>query len=275
MPHPDEGLIHAWLDGELDAAEAARIEALVASDPEWAAAAAEARGLLAASSRIVASLDRVPANVIPIAAAAPPRAGRRWLLRAAAVLVLIGGSAVVLNRASIDTGEVTLTVPLTQPAAAPVIPSAPAPAPAPPVVASKSNHTKKELVNSKQKTALADKDLNAPAAESRADAATGGAGANVAAARRAAAPAAPAPAAPSPLQQGTLKAQAFAEQKTTRLRPVCFSQFEPRDSAGHVILLDRDALADSVRLEKLTQRGDTLAAVNGRLRAVRAPCPAP
>ena len=65
MPHPDEGLIHAWLDGELDAAEAARVEALVASDPEWAVAAMEARGLLAASTLIVGALDRVPANVMP------------------------------------------------------------------------------------------------------------------------------------------------------------------------------------------------------------------
>ena len=55
MPHPDEGLIHAWLDGELDAAESARIEALVRSDPEWASAAAEARGLAAASARIIAA----------------------------------------------------------------------------------------------------------------------------------------------------------------------------------------------------------------------------
>jgi hypothetical protein len=284
MPHPDEGLIHAWLDGELDAAEAARVEALVASDPEWAAAAAEARGLLAASSRIVGSLDRVPANVIPKPVAAPRHAffGRRWLLRAAAILVLIGGSAVVLNRTSVDGGDVT--IPLRQPAAAPVIPLAPAPTPAPPPapaphIVPKSNIVKKELDESKQKIALADKDRNAPATESRADAATGGAGANtadMAARRAAAAPAAALPAAPAPIQQGALKkAQAFAEEKTTRVQPVCFSQREPRDSSGRLILLDRDALADSIRLEKLTQRGDTIAAVNGRLRAVRAPCPAP
>ncbi|HEV8409228.1 MAG TPA: hypothetical protein VGQ30_01885 [Gemmatimonadaceae bacterium] len=287
MPHPDEGLIHAWLDGELDVAEAARIEALVASDPDWAAAAAEARGLLAASSRIVGSLDRVPANVIPKPADAPRQTGGRWLLRAAAILVLIGGSAVVLNRASIDGGDVTVS--LKQPADAPAVSPAPA-APAPTIIA-KSNTERKELEKQKQQIAPTGKDRDAPAAESRvaaaaqprADAAAGGAGANtaanlhdLAAARRAAAPAAALPAAPAPLQQGALKkAQAFAEGKTTRLLPVCFSQREPRDSAGHLILLDRDALADSVRLEKLTQHGDTIAAVNGRLRAVRAPCPAP
>ena len=97
MPHPDEGLIHAWLDGELDAAEAARVEALVASDVEWAAAAAEARGLVAASARIVGALDSVPGNVIP-KQVPRVRAPRRWAWRAAAVLALMAGSAVVLER---------------------------------------------------------------------------------------------------------------------------------------------------------------------------------
>lgn len=61
----DEGLVHAWLDGELDAVEAARVERLVAEDAEWAAAAAEARGLVAASSRILGALDVVAGDVIP------------------------------------------------------------------------------------------------------------------------------------------------------------------------------------------------------------------
>ncbi|HVZ48875.1 MAG TPA: zf-HC2 domain-containing protein, partial [Gemmatimonadaceae bacterium] len=74
MSHPDEGLIHAWLDGELDAAEAARVEALVRDDPGWAAAAAEARGLIAASGRIVGALDDVPANVVPKASGETPAA---------------------------------------------------------------------------------------------------------------------------------------------------------------------------------------------------------
>lgn len=65
MSRPDEGMIHAWLDGELDAGESKRIEQLVATDPEWAAAAAEARGLVAASSRILGALDSVPAKVAP------------------------------------------------------------------------------------------------------------------------------------------------------------------------------------------------------------------
>lgn len=99
MPRPDEGLLHAWLDGELDAAEAARIERLVRDDPEWAAAAAEARGLIAASDRILTALDDVPAKVIPMPQRTPAR--RRtpwWLVRAAAVLVVIVGTVVVFRR---------------------------------------------------------------------------------------------------------------------------------------------------------------------------------
>jgi len=113
MSHPDEGLIHAWLDGELDAAESARIESLVKSDPAWAAAAAEARGLIAATSRIVSALDDVPANVIPAARAAEPRTDAKvfpratkprgtpwWALRAAAVLVVVAGTVVVMRNAT-------------------------------------------------------------------------------------------------------------------------------------------------------------------------------
>jgi hypothetical protein len=56
----DEGLLHAWLDGQLDADEAARVARLVAEDAAWQAAAAEARGLVAASSRILGALDAAP-----------------------------------------------------------------------------------------------------------------------------------------------------------------------------------------------------------------------
>jgi hypothetical protein len=70
---PDEGMIHEWLDGELDADASARMEALVRSSPAFAAQVAEARGLLAASSRILQHLDQVPAGVIPVAAAASMR----------------------------------------------------------------------------------------------------------------------------------------------------------------------------------------------------------
>lgn len=117
MSRPDEGLIHTWLDGELDAAEAARVEALVKSDPEWAAAAAEARGLIAASSRIVGALDDVPGNVVPAAkpratpvadvatigtapSARPTRRSMPTWLRAAAAVVVIVGSLTVLSKSN-------------------------------------------------------------------------------------------------------------------------------------------------------------------------------
>jgi hypothetical protein len=112
MPLPDEGLIHAWLDGELDADERARIEALIASDPAWSAAAAEARGFVAASSRIVRALDRVPANVVP---APSPRMAtgrsRWWMTRAAALLLVVAGAAVVWRRnpPELPAGTTTVT----------------------------------------------------------------------------------------------------------------------------------------------------------------------
>lgn len=110
MPRPDEGLIHEWLDGELSPEESARVERLVAEDPEWGAAAAEARGLVAASSRILGALDAVPGDVLPQgsraapaltapARTAPSRAtftARPWM-KVAAGLVLVAGTAYTLR----------------------------------------------------------------------------------------------------------------------------------------------------------------------------------
>lgn len=98
MPHPDDGMIHAWLDGELDAAESARVEALIASDQAWSAAAAEARGLIAASSRITRALDHVPAQVAPKRSPANGGRSRRWwTVRVAALLVVVAGTTLVLR----------------------------------------------------------------------------------------------------------------------------------------------------------------------------------
>ena len=99
MQHPDEGVIHTWLDGELPAGEASALEAHVAECAECAAAVAEARGLIAAASRIVSSLDIVPGDVIP----ATKLRRRAWyastqLRAAAAVLVVAGASLVVMRR---------------------------------------------------------------------------------------------------------------------------------------------------------------------------------
>lgn len=65
MQHPEEGTIHAWLDGELGASEGASLEAHVAGCAACAALVAEARGLTAASSRILGALDEVPSGVVP------------------------------------------------------------------------------------------------------------------------------------------------------------------------------------------------------------------
>lgn len=111
MPRPDEGMIHAWLDGELSAGEAERVAQLAAEDPEWAAAVAEARGLVAASSRIVRALDVIPGGVVPAgtrAAGSPAGASagsrsahkpryvvRPWMRMAAGVVLVVGTATVV------------------------------------------------------------------------------------------------------------------------------------------------------------------------------------
>ena len=102
MRHLDEGTIHSWLDGALSADEAARAEAHVASCTECAEAVAEARGLIAASTRILTALDDVP-NVRS-ARGARGAGGRRfsiatWLVReriAAVVAVLVAGGALAV-----------------------------------------------------------------------------------------------------------------------------------------------------------------------------------
>jgi hypothetical protein len=119
MSHLDEGIIHAWLDGALDATQARETEAHVASCTACAAAVAEARGFIAGASRILNALDDVPAGVIPKRPAAAPMAvpvarPRRqwraapWVTGIAALLV----AAVVLEtskggRASLDHSPLT------------------------------------------------------------------------------------------------------------------------------------------------------------------------
>jgi hypothetical protein len=125
MPPVDEGMIHAWLDGALDAAEAERIAQLVATDPAWGAAAAEARGLIAASQRILGQLDAVPAQVVPAeiptvsaareqlrTQAAEPRAiarpafrAQRWAWAAMLVMAVGAGTLWMRGRGSVDPAE--------------------------------------------------------------------------------------------------------------------------------------------------------------------------
>jgi anti-sigma factor RsiW len=121
MQHLDEGTIHSWLDGALSAEEAARVEAHVVECPQCATAVAEARGFIAASSRILTALDHVPGGVVP--AALPVRWYNRAAWRAAAaVLVVAVGSLVVIrdgrNNAPVATRELkkpaTASAPSTQ-----------------------------------------------------------------------------------------------------------------------------------------------------------------
>ena len=97
MQHLDEGTIHSWLDGALSADEAARVEAHVAECPQCAAAVAEARGFIAASSRILTALDNVPRGVVP--AVAPVKWYNRaaWRAAAAVLVVAVGSLVVVTN----------------------------------------------------------------------------------------------------------------------------------------------------------------------------------
>jgi hypothetical protein len=99
MQHLDEGMIHSWLDGALSADESARVEAHVKECPQCATAVAEARGFIAASSRILTALDNAPRGVIPVTAP-----GRRvdpivWRIAATVLVVAAGTLAVFRNGA--------------------------------------------------------------------------------------------------------------------------------------------------------------------------------
>lgn len=105
MQHPDEGTIHGWLDGALSPEEAVRVEHHVDQCASCADAVAEARGLIAATSRILSALDIVPGAVIPERsppALARTQAPRRWwrspsLAAAAALILVVGVSVTVLQ----------------------------------------------------------------------------------------------------------------------------------------------------------------------------------
>jgi len=108
MNHLDEGTIHAWLDGALDATQARDVEGHVAQCATCSAAVAEARGLIAGSSRILNALDDVPSGVMPKrAAVAPARPAKRmwraapWVTGIAALFL----GAVLLR--TVDTQKAT------------------------------------------------------------------------------------------------------------------------------------------------------------------------
>jgi anti-sigma factor RsiW len=101
MQHLDEGTIHSWLDGALSADEAARAEAHVKECPQCAAAVAEARGFIAASSRILTALDNAPRGVIP--AAAPRRRVDPMVWRIAATVLVVAAGTLVVFRNGVGT----------------------------------------------------------------------------------------------------------------------------------------------------------------------------
>ena len=114
MQHLDEGTIHAWLDGELPPAERAQAEAHIAECAECAAAVAEARGFVAASSRILTALDSVPGGVLPatstgsdpVRRAVPRRfmTPRAWM--AVAAVLVLSTVTVVATRPRDETAQV-------------------------------------------------------------------------------------------------------------------------------------------------------------------------
>ena len=143
MQHPDEGTIHAWLDGALSADEARALEAHVAGCAQCAAVVTEARGLLAASSRILSALDSVPGGVLPAAdpeiddgrQVVPIRRTPRWYSprwrsagwRAAAAIVLVGSVSWLATRSTRGSRDtITANAPPPASAAANTVAAAPA-----------------------------------------------------------------------------------------------------------------------------------------------------
>ncbi|CAN5819019.1 hypothetical protein BH11GEM1_BH11GEM1_02550 [soil metagenome] len=112
--HPDEGTIHAWLDGALDAEQGARLHAHVAGCEACAERVAEARGLVAGASRVVTLLDEpLPQAILPASTRTAGTDMSAWRLmrvtpaRAAiaAVLVVAVGITLTRSRVSVDRRE--------------------------------------------------------------------------------------------------------------------------------------------------------------------------
>ena len=160
MQHPDEGTIHAWLDGALNESESAEIEQHVGECAACAAAVAEARGLIAGASRIAAMLDNVRGGVIPTAPANPaPAKTTLWTAlrvtpaRAALAASLLIAAAGVLTVRH-DTATKLVPTPMSPisggageasigsiPAASPAVPSAPLRSSAPSAAADVATRT--------------------------------------------------------------------------------------------------------------------------------------
>lgn len=143
MLHPDEGTLHAWLDGALPPDERARIEAHVTDCTACSEAVAEARGLIAASSRILTALDDVPA-LRPVPAAAPAVSSRPRRLtshvareRIAAVVALVIAGSVLATAISRRPAPGTAVRNAASEQAAFEVAAGDSPAPAPPAASSR------------------------------------------------------------------------------------------------------------------------------------------
>jgi len=121
MQHLDEGTIHSWLDGALSAEEAAQVEAHVKECAQCQAAVAEARGFIAASSRILTALDNAPRGVIPTAAPKRRLDPMVWRIAASVLVVALGSVLVIRGRGVGDKTNATIELPDT----ARVAPAAP------------------------------------------------------------------------------------------------------------------------------------------------------
>ncbi len=121
MHHPDEGTIHAWLDDALSADESRAFEHHVNSCEQCATAVAEARGLLAASTRILSALDDVPSGVLPsstpsdVTQPLKPLRNRNIRLNrykkaiaaAAALVIMVSGGSYVMQRSDMQRSAAT------------------------------------------------------------------------------------------------------------------------------------------------------------------------
>lgn len=253
MSRPDEGLIHQWLDGEGTPEDSARLEQLVATNPEWAAAVAEARGLMAASSRIVQSLDAVP-RAMPQgsvastrkAVGAPQRIATKPWMRVAAAAVLVVGTAYILREQATDPLVPTATVDVSPP------PPPVASAPTAPIVVPRAAPKAPSIVSG----AGAGFDAEVRAREeARVEEA-----ARVASARTAVAPSAPPAAVMAPsFLDGCWRVSAPPDLVGDLVRPVL-----RRQSGDTLVLITASGDIIAIR------QGDSL---RGGLQAQRASCP--
>ena len=110
--HVDEGTIHAWLDGELDEAQVARIQAHIGACGACAAHVAEARGLIAGASRVIGMLDDAPTPLVK--PAVTPTAGTdlsAWrLLRVTPARASIAAMLVVAVGIALTRGQLSREV---------------------------------------------------------------------------------------------------------------------------------------------------------------------